>query len=101
MGMDVEQFAHLLGNGHIEIKEKLPTVFKKRADIVFVKLKERTLAIGTLQCVPMLRAPFAVVADADILDFCFAQGYPFPTGASTGTVSACTPWVVAMTQRLR
>ena len=26
----------------------------------------------------MLRAPFAVVADADILDFCFAQGYPFP-----------------------
>ena len=68
MGMDVEQFAHFLGDSHIEIEEIFPAGFKERADVVFVELKERALAVGTLQRIPMFRAPFAMIADANILD---------------------------------
>ena len=49
-------------------------MFKKGTDIVYVILEERTLAIGTLQSIPMDLTPLVVVADTQVLDL-LAIGY--------------------------
>ena len=74
--MDIKQFTHLLGDGPIEIEQILPMVFKKRPDIVFVEFKERTLAIGTLQGIPVFFSPFPMITDANFSDISLAQGCP-------------------------
>lgn len=46
-GMDVEQFAHLLADGIIEIHQELPVVLgEKRAQVVFVIFEKGRLAVG-------------------------------------------------------
>ena len=64
--MDIQQLAHLMGDGHVEIKEVLPTILKERLQVVHIVIKERTVAIGAHQGVPVQMPPVTMVTDADI-----------------------------------
>ena len=66
--MDIQEFAEFVGDGHIEVEQVLPPLLKERTDIIYIIIKERTVAIGTHQGIPVQVAPVAVVADADIRD---------------------------------
>ena len=66
--LDIDQIAHFLADGLVEVEEKLPFLFKERTDIILIIIKEGRLSIGTLQGVPMQMPPVAVIADADVLD---------------------------------
>ena len=59
--MDIKEFAHLLTDGLIEVNEVLPIVLgKEGTQVVLVIFKERRLAIGRLQSLPMQVTPVAV-----------------------------------------
>lgn len=64
--LNIRQFANLLAYFLVEIDQKRIFPFKERADVVCVILKKGTLAIGTLQSVPMHPSPLVVVADAQV-----------------------------------
>lgn len=64
--MDIQEFAEFVGDGHIEVEQVLPPLLKERTDIIYIVIKERTVAIGAHQGIPMQVAPVAVVTDADI-----------------------------------
>ena len=66
--MDIQKFAEFMGDGHIEVEQVLPMLLKERTDIIYIVIKERTVAIGTHQGIPVQVAPVAVVTDADIRD---------------------------------
>ena len=66
--MDIQEFAEFMGDGHIEVEQVLPPLLKERADIIYIIIKERTVAIGAHQSIPMQVAPVTVVTDADIRD---------------------------------
>ena len=66
--MDIQEFAEFMGDGHIEVEQVLPPLLKERADIIYIIIKERTVAIGAHQGIPVQVAPVAVVTDADIRD---------------------------------
>ena len=64
----IDQFAHFLADGLVEVEEKLPFLLKERTDVILIIVEERRLPLGTLQGVPMQMPPVAVIADADVLD---------------------------------
>ena len=66
VGLHVEEFAKLFGYRHIEVDEILPLALEERTYVVFVIHKERTLAVSRHYGVPVLVAPLAVVADANV-----------------------------------
>lgn len=66
--MNIQEFAEFVGDGHVEIEQVLPSLLKERADIIYIIVKERTVAIGTHQGIPVQVAPVAVVADADVFE---------------------------------
>ena len=68
-GVDVDELAHLLTDILVEIDQKRVLSFKKRTDIVGIVVEKRTLAISTLQGIPMHSPPLVVVADAEIFDY--------------------------------
>ncbi len=45
-GMNVDEFAHLLADGLVEIDEKVVFLLEERTDVVSIVLEERALAIG-------------------------------------------------------
>ena len=57
-----------MGDGHVKVEQVLPLQLKEGADIIYVVIKERTVAIGAHQGIPVQVAPVAVVTDADIRD---------------------------------
>ena len=67
MRMNVDEFANLLTDGFVEIEQKLVMLLEERMQVVSIVLKKRTLAIGTLQGIPMHASPLVVVADANVL----------------------------------
>lgn len=64
--MDIQQFAHLMGDGHVEIKEVLPAILKEGLQVVHIVIKEGAVAIGAHQGVPMQMPPVTMVTDAYI-----------------------------------
>ena len=64
--MDIQEFAHFLCDGHVEIKEVFPVVIIERLQVVHVVIKEGAIAIGAHQSIPMQVAPVAMVTNADI-----------------------------------
>lgn len=66
--MDVDKFTHLLTDGFIEINQEVVLLLKERTDIIGIIVEEGTLAIGTLQGIPVYTSPLVMVADAEILD---------------------------------
>lgn len=59
--LDIKKFTHLLRDIHIIIKKIFPTiVLEERTYVVLIIYKERTIAIGCLQCMPVLPLPVAV-----------------------------------------
>ena len=71
--MNIEEFTEFFGNGQVEIEKEIPPLLKERTDIILIELEERTLPIGTLQGIPMLCSPFAVVTDTHVLDLGFRK----------------------------
>lgn len=66
--MDIQEFAEFVGDGHVEVEQVLPVLLKERADVIYVVIKERTVAIGAHQGIPVQVAPIAVVTDTYIRD---------------------------------
>ena len=66
--MDIQEFAEFVGDGHVEVEQVLPALLKERTDIIYIVIKERTVAIGAHQGIPVQMAPVAMVADVDIRD---------------------------------
>ena len=61
-GLYVEQLAHRLANGLVEVYQPLPAVLSEEgAQVVFVVLEEGRVAVGRLQGLPVQMAPVAVV----------------------------------------
>ena len=65
--MDIDEFAHLLNDGEVQVVEVFVVLSEEGADVVLIKLKERALAISRLQGVPMDASPRAVIAYTYIL----------------------------------
>ena len=68
MRMDINKFTNLLADGLVEIKQILIFLLEERMQVINIILEERTLAISTLQGVPMDASSLIVVADANILN---------------------------------
>ena len=66
--MDVDKFADFLSDCLVEVKQILIFLLEEQMQVVSVIFEKRTLAIGTLQGIPMDTSPLVVVADAEILD---------------------------------
>ena len=90
MRLYVDEFAHFGTYLSVEIVKEGPLLLKKRPDVVGIILKERRLAVGAHQRVPVYVAPVAVVAYAHILHEALWH-LPLFIG----------PLAVAITQRLR
>ena len=60
--LDVEQFAHRLHDGLVEVHEELPFLLEERRQVVGIELEERRLAVGAAYGVPVEVLPVAVVA---------------------------------------
>ena len=65
--MNVDEFAHFYADGLVEIEQKRPSLLKERAQVIGIVFKERGVAVGRLQGLPVHVAPVAVVADECIL----------------------------------
>lgn len=60
------QLQHFLENRHVVVEEKFPVAtLEKRTEVVGVIVEKGTFAVGRANGIPMLRAPFPVVAEAD------------------------------------
>ena len=62
---DVEELYHLLCSFHVEIEEEFVFLFEEGADVVLIIFKERALAVGGEERIPVDVAPVGVVGDAD------------------------------------
>ena len=67
-GVDVDEFAHLLSDGLVEIDQKFVSLLEEGTDVVRIIVEERTLTIGTLQRVPVHPSPLVMVANAKVFD---------------------------------
>jgi len=67
MGLNIYQLAYLLSDGLVEIEQIVPALLEERPQVVLVIVKERRLAIGTLNSIPVQMSPVAMVADAEVL----------------------------------
>ena len=65
--MDVDKFADFLSDCFVEVKQILIFLLEEQMQVVSVIFEKRTLAIGTLQGIPMHASPLVVVADANVL----------------------------------
>ena len=65
-GVNVQPLAHQPCDFHVEIIEEIPPFLKKWIQVVGIIFKERRLAIGRLQRIPVQATPIAVVADAQV-----------------------------------
>ena len=66
--MDVDEFADFLSDCLVEVKQILIFLLEKQMQVVSVIFEKRTLAIGTLQGIPMDTSPLVVVADAKVFN---------------------------------
>ena len=64
--MDIDEFADFLADSLVEVNQKVVFLLEEGMQVVSVILKERALAIGTLQGIPMYATPLVVVADAQV-----------------------------------
>jgi len=71
VGVDVDEFTDFLTDGFVEIDQKLVFLLEEGTDIIRIIFKKRTLAIGTLQRIPVHSSPLVVVADAYVSDQTF------------------------------
>ena len=69
-----DEAAHQLGQLPVEIVEELNLLLVKGAEVILVVLEEGGMAVGRLEGVPVLVAPVAVVADADVAHQALAFG---------------------------
>ena len=65
---NVEQFAHLPTDVHVEVIEIRPLALEERPHVIGIILKERRLTVRTHQSMPMLVTPVGMVADTDVPD---------------------------------
>lgn len=63
---NVQKLYHLLSNLHIEIEEEFVFLLIEGADVVLVIFKERALAVGGEERIPVDVAPVGVVGNADV-----------------------------------
>ena len=68
--LNIYQLADSLTNGLVEVDEEVVALLEERTDIVSIILKERTLAVGRHERIPVNASPLVMVADAEI----FHQG---------------------------
>ncbi len=61
---DVEQPAHHLCDGIVEINKKRPPLFEKHRKIISIKLKKRRIAVSASDGIPVEMPPVAMVTDA-------------------------------------
>lgn len=73
-GADVEQLAKHVADGFVEVEQVFPPAFKEGAQVVLVVFKERAVAVGRHDGVPVQMPPVTVVADADVADCCALTG---------------------------
>lgn len=65
-GAQIQQFAHLRHDSAVEFHEAIEALLIKRAKLIGVIEKIRTLLIGTDQGIPMQMPPIAVLTDAHL-----------------------------------
>ena len=94
--MNIKQFAHLAGDGGIEIEKKLPPALKERDQVIGIKLEEWALTVGRLQGIPVKVPPGTMVAYANIAHLTVGSFVTF-YGHGQGLQAACGGYDTAVT----
>ena len=64
----IEEFAHLIGNLKVVVKEEVPFLLKERCDVIGIILKERRGSVCRCQGLPMKMPPVVMVGYLYLLD---------------------------------